>query len=530
MQIACSFRDRRWTIDSDAKELVIGRPKDGTPLGLDLSPDQTVSRPHARLWNESGTWWIEDLGSRNGTFVNGDRIRGKLQLGSGDVLRFGETSVTLPELTSDRTQILDLDALTGGHAGVEIKQARGTQAPAFTHDASSSDSARWLAALYALPLHLGEKAGLETLLEAIIERVVSAIPGATRGALLVKDSAGKLLLKAHVPMGQPAVSLTLAQRAMDTHEAFIWRVGVDPTASQAEFAIHSGMYAPFAWGDQTLGIICVGNDSSAEVFTEASLQFLVAVAHHAAMAVIHRQMHEELKHNATTMQRLLANFSPKVRTCLLERASRQRLRLGGEKSEVTILASDIRGFTRLSASMDAADVVDLLNDYFSLLVDIIFKFDGTIDKFVGDAILAVFGSPEPDRDHCEKAVQAAIAMQAAMGEANVRRAAAHQVVCEIGIGVHCGEVIHGFVGSHERMEFTVIGDAVNRATRYCDEAPGGAILVSPETHERVWKSVLTEAVIIGTKHGELRAFRVKGSRQPPRSEPEADKRTDEVRG
>jgi adenylate cyclase len=525
MQIVCSFRDKQWTVDSDAKELVIGRPKDGTPLGLDLSSDQTVSRPHARLWTESGGWWVEDLASRNGTFVNGDRIRGKLQLGPGDVLRLGETTVTFPELTSDRTQILDLDALTGGHAGaVEIKQARGAQAPAFTHDAASSESARWLAALYALPLHLGEKTGLETLLEAIVERVVSAIPGATRGALLVKDPSGKLLLKAHMPMGQPAVSLTLAQRAMDTHEAFIWRAGIDPTVSQADLAIHSGMYAPFAWGDQTLGVLCVGNDSPADVFTDASLQFLVAVAHHAAMAVMHRQMHEEMKHNATTLQRLLANFSPKIRTCLLERAGRQRLRLGGEKSEVTILASDIRGFTRMSASMDAGDVVDLLNDYFSLLVEVIFKFDGTIDKFVGDAILAVFGSPEPDPDQCEKAVQAAIAMQAAMREANTRRTAAHQVICEIGIGVHCGEVIHGFVGSQERMEFTVIGDAVNRATRYCDGAPAGTILISPETHERVWKSVLAEAMTIGTKHeGELHAFRVKGSRSSPRPASEGEK-------
>ena len=100
------------------------------------------------------------------------------------------------------------------------------------------------------------------------------------------------------------------------------------------------------------------------------------------------------------------------------------------------------------------------------MVNAIFRHEGTVDKFVGDAILAVFGSPEPDAKQHVNAVQAAMAMQEAIEEINDVRRANHQVVCEIGIGIHCGEVLHGFIGSEERMEFTVIGDAVNRASRY----------------------------------------------------------------
>ena len=169
---------------------MIGRPKDGTPLGLDLSSDQTVSRPHARLWTESGGWWVEDLGSRNGTFVNGDRIRGKLQLGPGDVLRFGETTVTLPGLTSDHTQILDLDALTGGDAGAvrdQSKRGAPKRRPSLTTLARPNRRAGWPRSTPFRSISV-RRAGLETLLEAIVERVVSAIPGATRGALLVKES------------------------------------------------------------------------------------------------------------------------------------------------------------------------------------------------------------------------------------------------------------------------------------------------------------------------------------------------------
>jgi adenylate cyclase len=211
------------------------------------------------------------------------------------------------------------------------------------------------------------------------------------------------------------------------------------------------------------------------------------------------------------MKRLLTTFSPKIRDQLLVRARNGRLRLGGERSDVAILESDIRGFTQLMAGRDADEIVELLNDYLSALVEAIFEFDGTIDKFVGDAILAVFGSPEPDARRYEKAIRAAAAMQISVERVNSRRTHRGLVTCNIGIGVHCGEVLHGFVGSADRMEFTIIGDAVNRAARYCAAAAAGEILVSPDLHQRAWRFIDAEPVTIDTKHeGEMRAYRVKG--------------------
>lgn len=513
MRIACTFRERQWVFETEAREVVIGRAKAGVAIDLDLSPDQTVSRPHARLWQEDDATWVEDLHSRNGVFVNGEPIAERRRLAPGDVVRVGETLLAPEgEEKHEHTVMLDVRSLGAGE-GVRIRQTREAEAPAFSADASAATAARRLAILYALPLELAAEARLETLLQTIVERVVAAVPGATRGALLVRDTGGKLLLKAHVPPGGASVSLTLAQRAMESREAFSWHLDFDPTVSQSELSLRAGMYAPLLWRGEVLGVICVSDDAGAATFDDEALQFLVAVAHHAAMALGQRQMQDELHRTATLLGRLLTNFSPQVRTRLLERASRHRLHLGGERSEVTMLCSDIRGFTRLSAGMDVADVVDLLNDYFSILVEAIFRHGGSIDKFVGDAILAVFGSPEPDPDQHEKAIRAAVDMQAAMQAANARRKAGQQVTCEIGIGLHCGEVLHGFIGSQERMEFTVIGEAVNLVARYCDAAPGGTILMSPEMHERGWKVVHTEPVSIQTKHeGELPAFRVRGLR------------------
>jgi class 3 adenylate cyclase len=210
--------------------------------------------------------------------------------------------------------------------------------------------------------------------------------------------------------------------------------------------------------------------------------------------------------------KVLTNYLKLVGPQLAERMKQERgrIRPGGEFHDATILFSDIRGFTNLSATMSPDDVTDMLEEYFNQLVPIIFKNHGTIDKFVGDAILAVFGSPDEDNDQHIHAICAAIEMQAAMFEINQRRAAAGKHIGELGIGIHCGEVIHGFIGAAERMEFTVIGDTVNRASRYCDGAPGREILISPEVYQLVWNLIEVEQTEISTKHeGTFTAYRIK---------------------
>ena len=369
-----------------------------------------------------------------------------------------------------------------------------------------------LALLYELPLRFGEETELDALFQTIIERLVAIIPAASRGALLLEDpESGALLLKAHVPAGRPSVSMTLASRTMARREGFIWREGLDPSQSQFLNQIKTGMYVPLMWKGRTLGAACVDNSQGGALFTTEDLRLMLAVAHYAAMASMQTLLQNDLRRNAALLGRLLANFSPRIRDRLLSRAARGRLRPGGEKSEVVILVSDIRGYTLLTSGMDTDDVVDLLNDYFSVLTDVIFQHDGTIDKITGDAILAVFGCPEPDPMRHEKAVRAALAMQSAMAEISEQRKRRGLVTCTIGIGVHCGEVLHGFIGSNDRLELTVIGEAANWTARYCDGAAGGEVLISPALHQRLWHYVDAELTSIQTKHeGSLSAFRLKG--------------------
>lgn len=385
----------------------------------------------------------------------------------------------------------------------------------FLDSASAERSARRLGLFYELPLHFGAEVRLSDLLDMIVRKTMEVVQGADRVALLVRDrTTGSLLLRAHRPAGSPAVSLTLADRAMRDREGFVWtRSGGEITASLSAFGSVAGMYSPLLWKGEAVGVICLDSCEGCSAFTEDDLRLLLAVGHHAAMAIANHQLQEDLRERSIVLARMLTNFSPKIRQKLLEKAKHGRLSLGGEKSEVTILFSDIRGFTTMSSSMAAEDVVEMLNDYFSILVSALFRFDGTVDKFVGDSILAVFGSPETDPKQYEHAVSAAMEMQSQMSALNKLRSDSGRPTCEIGIGVHCGTVLHGFIGSTDRMEFTVVGDPVNRAARYCAGARAGEVLISPDVHQYVWRDVDVEPRTVQTKHeGDFSAFRLKSIR------------------
>ena len=355
----------------------------------------------------------------------------------------------------------------------------------------------------------GTSLSIESLFDGSIQRLLKAIPSAQQAAVLIQDHRGNLLLKAHFPKGVLPVSSSSARKAIDQREGFIWQRGEDLSSSQRASNLRAGIYAPLLASGEVFGVICLDTTTTASRFTSEDLFLVTSLGHQLGLMLANRSLQETLRDNSRVLERLLTNFSPQVRSRLLQKAEAGRLKLGGERSVISILCSDIRGFTLMTKDMDAEEVVSMLNDYFSALVSAIFRHGGTVDKFIGDAILAVFGSPEADPAHTEKSLRAALDMQAEMKRISNLRSGAGLPFCEIGIGVHTGEVIHGFIGSAERMEFTVIGSAVNLASRFCAAAKGGQILISSQVLEREWRNAVVEAVDIQTKHeGALEAYRL----------------------
>jgi adenylate cyclase len=163
----------------------------------------------------------------------------------------------------------------------------------------------------------------------------------------------------------------------------------------------------------------------------------------------------------------------------------ENLVLSGERRQVTVLFCDVRGFTPMSERLAPEEVVLLLNDFYTLMIETTFKYDGTLDKFLGDAVMAVFGAPMAHPDHSARAIRTALAMQEGITGLNDRRVRDGKEAISVGIGVSAGEAVAGTVGTEDRMEYTVIGDSVNLAARLESNAKPGQILISHRTYERV---------------------------------------------
>ncbi|MGC9526527.1 MAG: ATP-binding protein [Limnospira sp.] len=185
--------------------------------------------------------------------------------------------------------------------------------------------------------------------------------------------------------------------------------------------------------------------------------------------------------------------------------SDDRLKLGGERRTITILTSDLRGFTATSERLPPEEVVKILNFYLSKMADIITGYNGTIDEFMGDGILVLFGAPKPREDDPQRAIACAVAMQLAMDAVNRQMKAWGYPNLEMGIGVNTGEVVVGNIGSEKRTKYGVVGKQVNLTYRIESYTTGGQIFISQST----WDSAGAIAHIVGEKH-----VHPKGVQQP----------------
>ncbi len=165
--------------------------------------------------------------------------------------------------------------------------------------------------------------------------------------------------------------------------------------------------------------------------------------------------------------------------------SPDRIVLGGRRKEITVLFADIRNFTGMASGMGPEEVVGILNEFFTMITELIFRYDGTLDKYIGDAVMAIYGAPIEDENHAEKALETALEMQKGMGLLEKRFLERGINPIKIGIGITTGEAVIGNIGSLRRMEYTAIGDSVNLAARLEELAKPGQILISEKTYQMV---------------------------------------------
>jgi adenylate cyclase len=262
----------------------------------------------------------------------------------------------------------------------------------------------------------------------------------------------------------------------------------DPSFSASQSivrsGIRSGMCAPLGTRERRFGLLYVDNASRRAMFTPEDLNVFTVIAMQAGLAIDHVRSRNEIARQALKLATLERFLSPQVAGKVLAEAG--DLQLGGERQRATLLFADIRGFTALAETTPPESVVTILNGFFGRMTDVIFKFDGTIDKYLGDGLMCLFGAPFAHWDDALSAVRAASQMQEALAEFNL---AGDHAPLQMGIGIHSGDVIIGYMGTARRMDYTAIGDTVNVAARLTAEAAPEQILISSATWDLLREKV-----------------------------------------
>lgn len=486
----------------------------------------SVSRHHARLSVLPGdTTLLNDLGSLNGTYVGGQQIH-EHRLKDQDRINIGmyemKYEVAGPEAVhveagaqaADVTGLVSPESLS---SALRAKIEAGAQPPV-----SPQERMRALEKenkLLKLLLGVGKTLSSVLTAEEVMQRVMELVfqmESVERGFVMLRDEKKgfkpAVLLYKNEKLKADARGVALSKTIIDrvTTERLpllIHDVAGDERFSASESlrlsGIRSAMCAPLIYRDKVFGLFYVDCLTKPYAFSKEELTIFSVVAAEAAISFDNAQSHEELSRRVIERKALERFLSSAIVERIL--ANPDQIHLGGENQTATILFTDIRGFTRQAERMQPHQVVEWLNEYFTEMTDLLFENGGTLDKYLGDGIMALFGAPISRPDDTVRSVKTAMEMQRAMARLNTDWAARGQPAMQIGVGVNTGPVTAGNIGSTKRMDYTVIGDAVNLASRLCANARAGQILVSESTYHLLGN---------GLPATKLEPIRVKGRDTP----------------
>jgi adenylate cyclase len=517
------------------REYTIGRAKE-SDIVLN---DRRVSRKHARIVGDGNHFRLIDGHLENGTlfrsvnhvFVNGTPML-ETVLHKGDKVLIGESylefdqilpevqpPIATPETISGRHAAIDeSDVPTGvsyddkplGHTQVEISAneiiGRHSHLSMESSVATPEEikdlrrKAQVLELLYEMSRSIGTVFDLKEIFDKATDLIFRGTP-ADRVVALIADETldGRIIDYSLYPVGVKTrderieqltdtltISRTITQKVMREKVAILSQDaktdeqfrGSDSIVSQG---VRSTICAPLITESNVHGVLYADRLDPFAAFSPDHLELITAVAAQTAVTVETVKAHKRLAREEVARANY-SRFMPEyVVKQLLDNPN--SFRLGGVNQMVTVLFADIRGFTALSERENPEKVVGLLNRYFSVMTDIIFGHGGTLDKYIGDGLMAIFGAPTASSDDAMNAVRAAVTMQTRLVTLNDELHADGYERLSVGIGLHTGEATIGYVGSDKRSEYTAIGDTVNLAARLESNAAGGQILMSEATAE-----------------------------------------------
>ncbi|HEY1959034.1 MAG TPA: adenylate/guanylate cyclase domain-containing protein [Polyangiaceae bacterium] len=333
--------------------------------------------------------------------------------------------------------------------------------------------------------------GLERDFDKLLEKILQALfrfVKADRGVILLKDETGELQPRAArrrdgtdapIQVSSTILNHIIKEKAsVLTHDA-----SMDFAASKGKSMIlnriSSAIVVPLLHEGDVLGALWLDSESLAQ-FQQKDLEIITAVGNQAAMFIENNLLQRKVEQEIVTRERFSRLLSPNVAEQVI--SGKLEVKLGGQLlNDCTVFNSDIRGFTRMSEGAAPEAMIDMLNEYFEMMVETIFKYEGTLDKFMGDGIMALWGAPAAHQDDPIRTVQSSLEQMERLGTFNRQRIERNQAPLAIGIGIHTGPLVAGYVGSSKALSYTVIGDTANTSARLCGIALAGQIIVSEST-------------------------------------------------
>jgi adenylate cyclase len=510
----------------------LGRHPDNTIQVL----DRIVSKNHCHIdLAEGGRFVLTDLGSLNGTFINGERVDGQRPLNPGDEIALGSTKITFDgpvvatAVTTPAGQpIVGRVTMAAGAIESHVRARLAQQVEQhFVPERLVSDAAALrrdyekLRVSFELTRAIAGELDVDRLLTKILDTAFQLLP-VDRGVVLLLESGTPKPRCVRTKRGdgeEVALSTTIINEVLRDRSAVLSSDALmDSRFKGAQSiimqGIRSSMAVPLIYSDDLLGIMVLDSQVAANAFSEKDLQLTQALANQAAVAIQNSLYAAKIEQEALTRQRFQRLLSPAIAELVL--SGEVEVQKGGQSRDISVFFSDIRGFTAMSEKRTAQQVVDMLNEYFELMVEVIFKHQGTLDKFVGDEIMALFGAPVTSEDHAYRSVKVAVEQMHALEEWNLVRVAEGEEPIRVGIGINTGEVVAGYLGSSKALEYTVIGDVVNTASRLCSRAGAGEIVISRSTYDLVKDLFHVEELPPAQVKGKaqpLQIYRVQGERR-----------------
>jgi adenylate cyclase len=495
------------------------------------SADRSVSRWHAAITsNGDGSVFVEDLNSSNGTLLNGRAINAPSRFTTGDIVSLGEFRIRL----FDDAPADSGFSIEAGNIELNELQQKPELLPLSGSERTAIIGLKNVELLYEVGVTLARSHSIAEVSNAAVE-LLFKIDQVHRAAVILWDEKNNSFARPELHMrnvGKTSqaggsldptklvMSRTILNRVRQQNRPLLIRdaksddSSIDNALSIVRAGIQAAFCSPLSFQGHFLGILYADNLAQPDAFSEGDFRTFASIAAQTGLALANAIANDQLLEREVERQALKRYLPPQVANLILESGGASRL--NGELQPVTVLYADIRGFTTMSERMDAREIVTILREFFSVMSTAILDCNGTLDKFIGDCIMALFGAPFPSEDAVSDAVRAATLMQRKMSELNRGRAEQNLAPLHIGIGLHSGPAVVGNIGSSDRVQYTAIGDTVNVAARLVSKAAASQIIVSEDVRNALPDYAgfepLGEVELKG-RAGKLHIFSVKWAEQ-----------------